>query len=226
MAAANVNNHVFKHKHPLPNFFRPLCLFKDLLALDEMHPLAKQTTHPALLLIASPLTDCLPRWHLRLSGHPDRVFVRYVLEGLEHGFHVGFAHSSTLHAAPSNMQSARLHPAVISSYLSEEVDGRRMSGPFLPGQITGLHINRMGVVPKGHTPGRWRLITDLSHPEGVSVKNGIEAQLCSLKYTSVESVAIAAQRLGRGALLAKLDIRSAYRLVPVHPLPAGGGVGG
>jgi hypothetical protein len=33
----------------------------------------------------------------------------------------------------------------------------------------------------------------------------------------VESVAIAAQRLGRGALLAKLDIRSAYRLVPVHP---------
>jgi hypothetical protein len=115
------------------------------------------------------------------------------------------------------MQSARLHPAVISSYLSKEVDGRRMSGPFLPGHIPGLHINRKGVVPKGHTPGRWRLITDLSHPEGGSVNEGIEAQLCSLKYTSVESVAIAAQRLGRGALLAKLDIRSAYRLVPVHP---------
>ena len=130
---------------------------------------------------------------------------------------IGFAHGSTLHAAPSNMQSARLHPAAISSYLSKEVDGRRMSGPFLPGQIPGLHINRMGVVPKGHTPGRWRLITDLSHPEGGSVNDGIEAQLCSLKYTSVESVAIPAQRLGRSALLEKLDIRSAYRLVPVHP---------
>ena len=82
----------------------------------------------------------------------------YVLEGLEHGFRVGFAHGSTLHAAPSNMQSARLHPAAISSYLSKEVDGRRMSGPFLPGQIPGLHINRMGVVLKGQHP--WPMETD------------------------------------------------------------------
>ena len=78
----------------------------------------------------------------------------------------------------------------------------------------GLHINRMGVVPKGHTPGRWRLITDLSHPVGVSVNDGIQSELCSLRYTSVESAAAAAQRLGRGALLAKLDIKG---LVPVHP---------
>ena len=146
--------------------------------------------------------------------------MRYVLK---HGFRVGFTHGSTLYAAPSNMQWARLHPAV------KEVDGRRMLGPFLQGQIPGLHVNRMGVVPKGHTPGRWRLITDLSHPEGGSVNNGIEAQLCSLKYTSAESVAVAAQRLGRGALLAKLDITSAYRLVPVHLQDhylLGGGVGG
>ena len=30
-------------------------------------------------------------------------------------------------------------------------------------------------------------------------------------------MAVAAQRLGRGALMAKLDIKSVYRLVPVHP---------
>jgi len=33
----------------------------------------------------------------------------------------------------------------------------------------------------------------------------------------VDKVAKAAQRLGPGALLAKVDIKSAYRLVPVHP---------
>ena len=87
-----------------------------------------------------------------------------------------------------------------------------MFGPFLLGQIAGLHINLMGVV---HTPGRWRFITDLSQPEGVSVNDGIQSKLCSLRYTSVESVAAAAQRLGRGALLAKLDI---YRLVPSEVL--------
>ena len=73
------------------------------------------------------------------------------------------------------------------------------------------------MVPKGHTPGKWRLITDLSFPEGDSVNDGIAPQLCSFQYTSVEKVARATQGLGRGALLAKLDIRSAYCLVPVHP---------
>ena len=69
----------------------------------------------------------------------------------------------------------------------------------------------------GHTPGRWRLITDLSHPEGGSVKDGIASEWCSLRYMTVEEVAAAAQRLGTGALLAKLDIKYAYRLLPVHP---------
>jgi hypothetical protein len=54
-------------------------------------------------------------------------------------------------------------------------------------------------------------------PQGNSVNDGIKSELCSLKYTSVERVARAAQQLGKGALLAKLDIKSAYRLVPVHP---------
>ena len=39
---------------------------------------------------------------------------------------------------------------------------------------------------KPHQPGKWRLIVDLSHPKGFSINDGIEAELCSLKYTSVE----------------------------------------
>ena len=92
-----------------------------------------------------------------------------------------------------------------------------MLGPFQSHQLPEQHINRMGVVPKGHTPGSWRLITDLSYPEGGSVNDGIDSRLCSLRYTSVEAVALAAQQLGKGAQMAKLDIKSAYRLVPVHP---------
>ncbi len=80
-----------------------------------------------------------------------------------------------------------------------------------------MQISRVGVIPKGHKPGKWRLITDLSFPKGKSVNDAIDRELCSLQYTSVDKVATAAQRLGEGALLAKLDIKSAYRLVPVHP---------
>ena len=88
-----------------------------------------------------------------------------------------------------------------------------MLGPFSPGQVLDVHVNRMGVVPKGHTSGRYRLITDLLFPEGASMNEEISSEL---RYTLVEEVAAMARRLGWGALLAKLDIRSAYRLVPVN----------
>ena len=115
------------------------------------------------------------------------------------------------------MPSAREHPDVVSRYVKEEVRGGRILGPFPRGSIVGLHLNRLGVIPKGHTPGQWRLITDLSFPEGTSVNDGINPDLCSLQYITVDEVARAALVLGPGALLAKLDIRAPYRLVPVHP---------
>ena len=79
-----------------------------------------------------------------------------------------------------------------------------------------VHLNRLGAVPKG-TPGKCRLIVDLSYPCGRSVNDGIAGSMCSLSYVSVESAAQAVLLLGRGALLAKMDIRDAYRSVPVHP---------
>ena len=73
------------------------------------------------------------------------------------------------------------------------------------------------MIPKGHNTGKWRLTTDLSFPEGASVNDDIDPSLCSLKYTTVEKVARIIVGLGTGALLAKVDIDAAYRLIPVHP---------
>ena len=96
----------------------------------------------------------------------------------------------------------------------------RMLGPFSPAEIgvmPPLHINRFGVIPKGHNTGKWRLITDLSHPPSQSVNDGVDPALCSLTYSSVDQVAAVVAHFPPGALLAKIDIESAYRLVPVHP---------
>ena len=90
-------------------------------------------------------------------------------------------------------------------------------GSFMPGSIQSLHINRFGVIPKRHQPGKWRLITDLSYPEGRSVNDAIDKSTCSLSYISVRDVANTAVALGRGALIAKTNIKMAYRLVPVQP---------
>ena len=58
---------------------------------------------------------------------------------------------------------------------------------------------------------------DLSHPKGEGVNDGIEPELCTLRYTSVDE---AVQRIlgkGPGALLEKFNVEIAYRVVPVHP---------
>ena len=62
----------------------------------------------------------------------------------------------------------------------------------------------------------WRLILDLSSPSGHSVKEGIAKELASLSYVSVDEVVLRVLLLGRGAVMAKMDIKQAYRNIPVH----------
>ena len=94
-----------------------------------------------------------------------------------------------------------------------------MGRPFsLSLKVLDLQINRVGVVPKGHNTEKWRLITDLSYPPDGSVNDGIDPTLCTLSYVTVDEVANLAAYLGKGTLMAKVDIESAYRLIPVHPL--------
>jgi len=54
-------------------------------------------------------------------------------------------------------------------------------------------------------------------PEGKSVNDGINKDTCSLSYTSVDEVVECILMVGKGALLAKMDVMQAYRNVPVHP---------
>ena len=58
---------------------------------------------------------------------------------------------------------------------------------------------------------------DLSSPSGRSVNDGILKELCSFHYTSMDKAAKKMVLLGKGALLAKMDIKQAYRNVPVAP---------
>lgn len=73
-----------------------------------------------------------------------------------------------------------------------------------------------GVIPKGRRQNRWRLIVNLSTLEDGSVNDGISRELSSLCYVSVDDVIGSVRQLGKGALLAKMDIKQAYRNVPVH----------
>ena len=101
------------------------------------------------------------------------------------------------------MPSAELHP---EEYLKER---GRLIGPIRSHQaLASLHFNRFGVIPKKHNTGKWRLITDFSFLDGKSVNDRIRSSLCSLSYTTVDDVAKIVAQLGRGALLAMIDLVS------------------
>ena len=109
-----------------------------------------------------------------------------------------------------------LHSQVVEEYLTKECSAGRIVGPLPLQKFSFVQISPFEVIPKS-TPGKWRLILDLSSPHGKSVNDGIDRRLCSLTYTKVDEVANYVLQKGRGTLLSKIDIQEAYRILPVHP---------
>ena len=67
-----------------------------------------------------------------------------------------------------------------------------------PEQAGGVHTSPFGVIPKKHKPNKWRLILDLSSPEGFSVNDGISKETSSLSYTTTDDVVEAILKSGKG----------------------------
>ena len=105
----------------------------------------------------------------------------------------------------------------VSQYLADEIAHQWVAGSFKRSVIPDAHISRFGVIPKNHQPNKWRLIIDLSHPASRSVNDGIPKNLCSLTYITIDSAIQCFQQLRQGTLLAKVDVKSAFRLLPVYP---------
>lgn len=152
-----------------------------------------------------------------LGSYPDQTQVDYVISGLTNGFHLGFDPLAvSLKSENKNMPSASLQPSVIDQYLLTELDKGRVAGPFAIAPIPNLHVSRFGIIPKKYQPGKWRLILDLSSPLGHSVNDGIPKEPFSVQYMKVDDVIDGIMLHGRGSLMAKFDVESAYRNVPVH----------
>ena len=107
--------------------------------------------------------------------HLDVEFSHYVLTGLAQGFCIGFDRAKVQCVGPqNNMQSALQHPSVVEDYLQNEIALGRVIGPVSMSRVPSIQINRFGVIPKNHQPGKWRLIVDLSDPAGFSINDGID----------------------------------------------------
>ena len=151
-----------------------------------------------------------------LRSHPDQDFAGFILQGLLDGFHIGYLAASVLsRPSTSNHSSSAANLPVISAYISQEASAGRMVGLLAVQLRQHVYCNPIGLVPKGHNTGKRCMIVDLSQPCGQTVNGGISKPLCSLRYPSI---ADAIRMLGLNTLLLKVDLKSVYRIVPIHPL--------
>ena len=187
---------------------------EDLIRLEGCHPREGSIATSVFQGGRSPL--CWKEWDAGLRTHPDQRFRQYIVKGIRSGFRIGFDYRNTCWSKKRNMKSAVENPQVVHNYLEEECKAGRVVGPLCPGEYPFVHTSSFGVIPKS-TPGKWRLIVDLWSPEGGSVNDGIRESWCSLTYATVDDAIRGIVSNGKGALLIKVDIRSAYRVVQIYP---------
>ena len=185
-----------------------------LLAFQNLHPIQACPAIPdSCKEIITPLK--LYEWGQLLSTHPDKEFVRYILQGIQDGFRIGYDRNCTRVSAKHNLPPR--NPAAITEYLQNELRlGRITKCPSGEGHRE-IHISPIGIIPKKNKPGKWRLIVDLSSPDGASVNDGISSEWSSISYPSVDHLSKLVLSEGRGSYLVKADIKEAYRMVPIHP---------
>ena len=173
----------------------------------------------------SPVLDALPSPHLPtpvkitlltelLRGYPSSI-INILISGLSCGFPLHYQGNHRAFEA-SNLLSALENPQVVDMKLSKELAACRIVGPFTSPPFPSFRVSPLGVVPK-KVQGDFRLIRHLSFPKGRSVNDGIAAEDTSVRYATIADAIRLIKLAGPGCFLAKTDIKSAFRIIPIHP---------
>jgi hypothetical protein len=117
---------------------------------------------------------------------------------------------------PNNHPSALDHPHIVDSKLAKEISAGRILGPFRTPPFPDLVCSPLGLVPK-KAPNEFRLIHNLSFPRGDSINEGIPQEFSAVSYQDLDHCISIIQSIGPGTLIAKGDLESAFRLLPIHP---------
>ena len=164
-------------------------------------------------LACSPIN--LSQLNRKLESYPNRTAAENLGKGFTMGFSIGFQGTPSPNFAKNHGSASRgLH--IVQALLMEEVRLGRVAGPYDEPPLANLKVSPLGLVEKS-TKGKFRLIFDLSYPAGNAVNDGIPQECRSVQYTHFDAITNMIRKLGMGSFLVKVDIRAAFRLLPVHP---------
>ena len=148
-----------------------------------------------------------------LRLHPGKAWITWLLDGIDNGVSIGYTGSvSSLRSR--NLSSAHAHPDVVDAELEKEITAGRIISPFAEPPLHKLRTSGVGVVPKKN--GKWRAILHLSAPDGHSVNDHINKEDFPVHYSSVDDAVALLSQYGQDAVMAKIDLKAAFRLISVQ----------
>ena len=149
-----------------------------------------------------------------LSKHPDKAFVKQLIYDLQHGCDISYLGPQFAHLT-TNLASTSRQPEVIDAALLKECEVGRILGPFQTSPLPNFRASGLGLVPKHD--GGWRVIYHLSVPVPHSINDYMDPDSYSLTYRTIDDTYSIINKLGSNALLSKIDLKDAFRLIPVCP---------
>ena len=156
-------------------------------------------------------------WLLRDSRY-DLDLIHDLTQGFTCGFRIPFQSSLPHTIQPRNHPSMLDNSSVVDLMIASELKLGRIAGPVSAPPFEDFVISPLGLIPKKKEPGAFRLIHDLSFPKGDSVNSGIPREYCSVSYEDYDYFVSILAHEGRGCYIAKADIESAFRIIPISPL--------
>ena len=171
-----------------------------------------EVTHSVEEVLPVPLK--INKLKLILQGY-DVEKLNFFISGFRHGFYLVYQ-GPRESCFVKNSDSTKDNWEVVNTQLKKKMKMGRIAGPFNMPPFEKFRVSPLAVIPKS-TPGEYRLINNLSAPLGNSVNSFIPPELTSVKYQKLEDAINIIKQLGRGTLMSKLDIKDAFRLIPINP---------
>ena len=154
------------------------------------------------------LKECLAVWEVELCSDID---YKFVLQGIKEGFSIIVSDSveGIYPACCNNYKSVTA--ANVKLKVERQILHEIELGRYVVCHEKPLIVSALGAVPKAGSDSL-RLIHDCSRPAGLGIN--AYADPYAVKFNTVD---IACSYISEGFYMAKIDLKSAYRQVGIHP---------
>lgn len=150
-----------------------------------------------------------------LQGY-NKLKKAYVVSGIKNGFRTFYNGPRNFSRFVPNLPTALNKPHEVDKIILKEHQKDFIMGPFDKAPLENFVCSPIAIIPK--KDNTYRFIHNLSYPKkGDSINNFISHDDSTVQYETIDDVIRLVQKFGKGALMAKIDIKNAFRILPMHP---------